>query len=219
MEHGETGPKIITVKSADYGAKLRFLGLQDYLGVWQAMQQFTLARTRETADELWITEHPPVYTLGLNGKAEHLLNTGSIPVIKSDRGGQVTYHGPGQLVVYTLIDIRRINLGVRQLVSLLEQAMINALAIHQIDAIARPDAPGVYVQEKKIGSIGLRIKNHCCYHGLSLNNSLDLSPFNNINTCGYPQLEITKLTELGVHINNTDLAALVTQPIMEALSP
>jgi lipoyl(octanoyl) transferase len=164
---------------------IRNLGLQDYETSWQAMQRFTQERNADTPDELWIVEHFPVYTLGLSGKREHLLNTGNIPVINSDRGGQVTYHGPGQLVIYSLLDIKRLNLGVRQLVTILEQAMIGTLADNGIIAVSKADAPGVYVNDKKIGSIGLRIKKNCSYHGLSLNNDMDLSPFDHINTCGY----------------------------------
>lgn len=196
---------------------IRNLGLQNYETVWQNMQQFTQDRDAETADELWIVEHFPVYTLGLNGKREHLLSTGSIPVINSDRGGQVTYHAPGQLIIYTLLDMKRLNLGVRQLVTLLEQAMIDTLALYKIAAIARADAPGVYVNDKKIGSIGIRIKNNCSYHGLSLNNHMDLRPFDHINTCGYSGLEVTQLADLGVTISNADLAIPVTQAITTAL--
>ncbi|MGZ5007845.1 MAG: lipoyl(octanoyl) transferase LipB [Methylobacter sp.] len=194
------------------------LGLQDYESTWQAMQQFTQNRDAETEDEIWITEHPPVYTLGLNGNPEHLLNTGDIPVINSDRGGQVTYHGPGQLVIYTLIDIKRLNLGVRQLVTTLEQAMIHALAQYRVTAVARADAPGVYVDNKKIGSIGLRIKRNCSYHGLSINNHMDLSPFDRINTCGYPGLEVTQLADLGVTAGNAELAAHIIEAINTAVS-
>jgi lipoyl(octanoyl) transferase len=197
--------------------EIRDLGLQDYESTWQAMQQFTQNRDAETPDEIWITEHPAVYTLGLNGKTEHLLNTGDIPVINTDRGGQVTYHGPGQLVVYTLLDIKRLNLGIRQLVTVLEQAMINALAQFGITAVARADAPGVYVDGCKIGSIGLRIKKNCSYHGLSINNRMDLSPFNHINTCGYPGLEVTQLADLGVTVSNAELAIPVTEAILTAL--
>lgn len=182
------------------------------------MQQFTQNRGAETADEIWITEHPAVYTLGLNGKREHLLDTGDIPVVSSDRGGQVTYHGPGQLVVYTLLDIKRLNLGVRQLVTILEQAMISTLARYNINAVARADAPGVYVDGNKIGSIGLRIKKNCSYHGLSLNNNMDLRPFDRINTCGYPGLEVTQLADLGVTVDNAELAAHIIEAINTALS-
>ena len=196
---------------------IRNLGLQDYESTWHDMQQFTQERNTETDDELWIVEHFPVYTLGLNGKREHLLNTGNIPVINSDRGGQVTYHGPGQLVIYTLLDIKRLNLGVRQLVTILEQAMISALAEHGIIAVSRADAPGVYVNDKKIGSIGLRIKKNCSYHGLSLNNDMDLRPFDHINTCGYSDLKVTQLSDLGVTISSNQLANSVIQAITTAL--
>jgi lipoyl(octanoyl) transferase len=196
---------------------IRNLGLQGYESIWQAMQRFTLERSADTADELWVVEHFPVYTLGLNGKREHLLNTGNIPVIHTDRGGQVTYHGQGQLVVYTLLDIKRLNLGVRQLVTVLEHAMISALAEYEINAVSRAEAPGVYVDDKKIGSVGLRIKKNCSYHGLSLNNDMDLHPFDHINTCGYSDLKVTQLSDLGVNISIGQLAGSVTQAITAAL--
>jgi lipoyl(octanoyl) transferase len=197
---------------------IRNLGLQDYDTTWQAMQRFTQERNTFANDELWIVEHPPVYTLGLNGKREHLLTIGNIPVINSDRGGQVTYHGPGQVIIYVLLDIKRLNLGVRQLVTLLEQAMIGVLFQHDIVAVAKLDAPGVYVKDKKIGSIGLRIKKNCSYHGLSLNNDMDLSPFDDINTCGYSDLKVTQLSDLGVTISTKQLASSVIQAITKALS-
>ena len=196
---------------------IRNLGLQDYETTWHDMQRFTQERNADTADELWIVEHFPVYTLGLNGKREHLLNIGNIPVINSDRGGQVTYHGPGQLVIYTLLDIKRLNLGIRQLVTILELAMISALAEHGIIAVSRADAPGVYVNDRKIGSIGLRIKKNCSYHGLSLNNDMDLRPFDHINTCGYSDLKVTQLADLGVTISSHQLANSVIQAITTAL--
>lgn len=191
------------------------LGLQPYLPTWQAMQAFTAARQAETPDQLWIVEHPPVYTLGLNGKREHLLAIDpQIPVIRSDRGGQVTYHGPGQVLVYVLLDIRRLGINIRQLVSFLEQAMIAVLAGLGIAAAARAEAPGVYVDGAKIGSIGLRIKNHCCYHGLSLNNRMDLSPFAAINPCGYQGLKVTQLADLGVHLSDVELSDALAQAII-----
>jgi lipoyl(octanoyl) transferase len=199
-------------------AVIRDLRLQDYDATWRDMQRFTQHRGTETADELWITEHPPIYTLGLNGKLEHLLDTGAIPVINSDRGGQVTYHGPGQLIIYTLLDIKRLDLGVRQLVTILEQSIIVALAQYGIPALARADAPGVYVNGKKIASIGLRIKKNCSYHGLSINNHMDLRPFDYINTCGYAGLEVTQLADLGVTVSNAELALPVTHAIMMAIS-
>jgi lipoyl(octanoyl) transferase len=198
-------------------AVIRNLGLQNYEAIWRDMQQFTQNRSPETMDEIWVVEHFPVYTLGLNGKREHLLNTGNIPVINSDRGGQVTYHGPGQLVIYTLLDIQRLKINIRELVTLLEQAMICTLAQHGIIAVSRADAPGVYVNDKKIGSIGLRIKKNCSYHGLSLNNDMDLRPFDHINPCGYSDLKVTQLSDLGINISTNQLASSVIQAITTAL--
>ncbi|MGR9099804.1 MAG: lipoyl(octanoyl) transferase LipB [Gammaproteobacteria bacterium] len=182
------------------------------------MLAFTENRKAETADELWIVEHPPVYTFGLNGKPEHLLEPGPIPVIRSDRGGQITYHGPGQLIVYALIDLARHQLGVRALITILERAMIETLAQYGIAAYARPEAPGVYVEGKKIGSVGLRIKKNRSYHGLSLNNRMDLSPFKGINPCGYPGLEVTQLAEHDVYIQNHELAVPIVHHIFRQLS-
>ncbi|MGR8936035.1 MAG: lipoyl(octanoyl) transferase LipB [Gammaproteobacteria bacterium] len=196
---------------------IRRLGQQDYRQTWQAMQDFTLQRDAHSPDELWIVEHPPVFTLGLNGKREHLLNPGEIPVIASDRGGQVTYHGPGQLVVYVLLDIKRRKLGVRQLVTLLEQAVIATLAQYGIVSAARADAPGVYCGGKKIASIGLRIKKDCSYHGLSLNNDMDLAPFERINVCGYPGLQVTSLAEQNVRIGLHELAVPLIQTLCDSL--
>jgi len=193
------------------------LGRQDYETVWRQMQEFTQQRNEETADEIWIVEHLPVYTLGLSGKREHLLQLEDIPVIETDRGGQVTYHATGQLVVYVLLDIERLKKGVRDIVTILEQAMIDTLAQYGIKAIARPDAPGVYVDGKKIGSVGLRVKKGCSYHGLSFNNNMDLSPFDNINTCGYPDLEVTQLADLNVKIETYELAIPVVHQILQAI--
>ena len=197
---------------------IRNLGLQDYDITWQAMQRFTQERDLDANDELWVVEHPSVYTLGLNGKREHLLTIGNIPVINSDRGGQVTYHGPGQLIIYILLDIKRLNMGILQLVTILEQAMISVLAEYDITDVSRIDAPGVYVNDKKIGSIGLRIKRNCSYHGLSLNNDMDLRPFDHINTCGYSGLKVTQLSDLGVTVSSKQLADSVTQAITVAIS-
>jgi lipoyl(octanoyl) transferase len=196
---------------------IRNLGLQPYQTTLAAMQAFTQQRNEKTQDEIWIAEHPPVYTQGLNGKPEHLLKITDTPLIKSDRGGQITYHGHGQLVVYTLLDINRLKLNVRQLVTMLEQAMITTLAQYGIIAVAKPDAPGVYVEGKKIGSIGLRVKKGCCYHGLSLNNDMDLSPFDNINICGYSELEVTRLSDLGVKISTQELAIPVVSALFNSL--
>jgi len=197
--------------------KIVDLGLQDYEATWLAMKSFNEQRTSVSDDELWVVEHQPVYTLGLNGKSEHLLNTGEIPVVKCDRGGQVTYHGPGQLVIYTLLDVERLKLNTRSLVTLLEQAMINTIAQMGIEAVARVDAPGVYVEGQKIGSIGLRIKKQGCYHGLSLNNAMDLRPFNNINPCGYSDLKVTQLSDLGVIISYKSLSDSLTHAITSLL--
>jgi lipoyl(octanoyl) transferase len=180
------------------GAVVRRLGRLDYLTAFAAMQAFTDARDATTLDELWVLEHPPVFTLGMNGKPEHLLAPGDIPVIQVDRGGQVTYHGPGQLVVYVLLDLRRTQRGVRQLVTLLEQSVVDLLAFYGIQGYARPEAPGVYVNQAKIAALGLRIRRGCSYHGLSLNVAMDLEPFQRINPCGYPGLQVTQLCELGI---------------------
>lgn len=193
------------------------LGRQPYWSVWQQMQQYTLARQAASSDQIWITEHPPVFTLGLNGKREHLLAETSIPVVDCDRGGQITYHGPGQLIIYLLLDLRRLGLGPRQIVSIMENAIISTLKQYGIQATANPKAPGVYVGGQKIASLGLRIKAGCCYHGLSINNQMDLSPFQLINPCGYPGLEVTQLANLGVDIANHELAVPVLHQLIQAL--
>lgn len=178
---------------------VRRLGEADYVSTWQAMQDFTLARTPATADQLWLLQHPPVYTLGLAARGEHLPRTANaIPVIKTDRGGQITYHGPGQIVVYTLIDLRRLGIGVRALVRRLEHCVIDLLEQYGIDAHGREHAPGVYVGESKVAALGLRIRNGCSYHGLSLNVDMDLDPFAAIDPCGHPGLRVTQLRELGI---------------------
>ncbi len=164
------------------------------------MREFTDQRTSDTDDELWLLEHAPVFTLGQAGLPEHLLDPGPIPVIQCDRGGQVTYHGPGQLVAYLLLDLKRARVGVKQLVHLLEQAVVDVLADHQILARSRPDAPGVYVGEAKIASVGLRVRQGCSYHGVALNIDLDLTPFMRINPCGYPGLAITRARDLGLSL-------------------
>ncbi|MEJ2393520.1 MAG: lipoyl(octanoyl) transferase LipB [Candidatus Thiodiazotropha sp.] len=175
---------------------VRNMGLRPYAETWRAMREYTDQRDAESPDQLWLLEHPPVFTLGQAGKPEHLLAPGEIPVIKTDRGGQVTYHGPGQLVAYLLLDLRRAGLGVRGLVTLLEQAVIDLLRAEGIEASAREDAPGVYIAEAKIASVGLRVRHGCSFHGLSLNVAMDLTPFERINPCGYPGLEVTQLSEL-----------------------
>ncbi len=176
---------------------IRDLGLVDYTSTWQRMQEFTDQRNDETVDEIWLLEHPPVFTQGQAGKAEHLLFPGDIPVVQVDRGGQVTYHGPGQLVAYVLLNIKRRNLGVRQLVNLIEQSLVDTLAQNQVTAYAKADAPGVYVDEKKVASLGLRVRKGCTFHGLALNVDMDLSPFSRINPCGYAGMQMVQSRDLG----------------------
>lgn len=175
---------------------VRQLGLRDYEPVWQAMQQFTDERDKNTEDEIWLVQHPRVFTLGKAGKQEHLLNTGDIPVVKVDRGGQVTYHAPGQLVAYILLDLNRLNVGVRELVTRLETSIINVLSEYGVTAESRRDAPGVYVEGRKIAALGLRLRRGFCFHGMALNVDMDLEPFARINPCGYEGLEITQITDL-----------------------
>lgn len=176
---------------------VRHLGIRPYLQTWQDMQTFTDQRDADTPDEIWLLQHEAVYTQGQAGKAEHLLHQTDIPVVQSDRGGQITYHGPGQLIAYLLIDVRRKGLGVRQLVTAMEQAVIALLARSGIEAVAKPDAPGVYVAGAKIASLGLRIRRGCSFHGLALNVNLDLTPFSHINPCGYAGLAMTQTATLG----------------------
>mgnify|MGYP001817018665 FL=1 len=176
---------------------IRELGLQSYEPVWQSMQQFTNTRDETTADEIWFTEHESVFTLGLNTQPEHLLAPGEIPVIQIDRGGQVTYHGPGQLMIYPLIDLRRAGLGVRDLVTALEQSVVDLAAEYGIEAASRCDAPGVYVDGVKLASVGLRIRRGASFHGMALNVDMDLEPFSRINPCGFKGLELTDLARLG----------------------
>jgi lipoyl(octanoyl) transferase len=177
---------------------VRHLGQVEYERTWREMQSFTDSRSADTPDEVWYLQHAPVFTLGRNGKQEHLLDTGNIPVIQVDRGGQVTYHGPGQLVVYPLLDLTRLQLGVQSLVRILEQTVIDLLAGHGITATRRDKAPGVYVDGRKIAALGLRVRRGCCFHGLSLNADMDLAPFSMINPCGYPGMQVTQLADLGV---------------------
>jgi lipoyl(octanoyl) transferase len=190
---------------------LRWLGRVDYEPTWRAMQRLVDARGPETPDEIWFLEHPPVFTLGMNSKPEHMLGTGDIPVVQIDRGGQVTYHGPGQLVVYPLLDLGRAKLGVRALVQGIERAIVATVAEWGIEAYGRRDAPGVYVGPRKLASVGLRIRRGCSYHGLALNVAMDLEPFRRINPCGYAGLEMTQVSELG---GPADLGA-----VADALAP
>ena len=177
------------------------LGLAEYSPIFHAMEAFTDARNDSTEDELWVVEHPPVFTQGMAGKAEHLLSRSNIPVVQIDRGGQITYHGPGQLVVYTLIDFKRRKISVRELVSRLENSIIAALAEYGIAAAADPKRPGVYVDGKKIASLGLRVRGGCTYHGVALNVDMDLEPFSRINPCGLVGMQMTQLRDLGVALD------------------
>jgi len=177
---------------------VRRLGCVDYLPTWQAMQHFTDERGADTDDELWLLQHPPVFTLGMAADPSHVLAAGDIPVVQTDRGGQVTYHGPGQLVLYALLDLRRNGLGVRDLVMLLERAVIELVGAHGVQAQGRRDAPGVYVDGRKLASVGMRIRRGASYHGLALNVDMDLSPFARINPCGMAGMQVTQLADLGV---------------------
>jgi len=195
---------------------IRDLGRQDYIPVWEAMRRFTDERNSRTPDEIWFLTHNPVFTQGQAGKAEHLLAVGDIPVVQIDRGGQVTYHGPNQLVVYLLLDVRRLSFGARQLVDLIENAVIDCLGYFNIVAETRTKAPGVYVKDAKIAALGFRIRKGCSYHGLSLNVAMDLGPFNRINPCGYQGLQVTNLvdhltSQLGRDIDAESAAGLVNQ--------
>ncbi len=195
------------------------LGRVEYQPTWHAMQSFTAARDETTPDELWLLEHPPVYTQGQAGKPEHVLDPGDIPIVQIDRGGQVTYHGPGQLVAYLLFDLKRHQLGVRDLVRKMEQSVIDLLADYGIESYGKVDAPGVYVQregmEAKIAALGLRIRNGRSYHGLSLNVNMNLEPFSRINPCGYANLQVTQLADFG-HIDETParVTAKLTRTIL-----
>ena len=185
---------------SEINISVKHLGLTDYRETWGKMKTFTQARDASTTDELWITEHAPVFTQGQNGKPEHLFDTGDLPVIQIDRGGQVTYHGPGQLVLYCLLDLNRLGLGVRSLVTHIEVSIIELLRRYNVKAIARKDAPGVYVNQAKLAALGLRIRKGRCYHGLSLNVDMDLSPFTRINPCGLKGQAVTQIADLGIPI-------------------
>lgn len=202
---------------------VRQLGLQPYAPVLERMHQFTDTRTAETADELWVLQHQPVYTLGQAGDKSHILDAGNISVVQSDRGGQVTYHGPGQLIIYVLADLRRLNIGVRTLVSIIEDAVIALLKSYGVASSSRRDAPGVYVAENKIAALGLRVRRGCSFHGLSLNVDMDLEPFSRINPCGYSGLGVTQLNDqltdemTGAHID--EVATGLTRVLTAKLQP
>lgn len=203
---------------SDVTTRLRHLGLVDYEPTWRRMQAFTDHRDKNTADEIWFLQHPPVFTLGMNASREHLLMPGDIPVVEIDRGGQVTYHGPGQLVVYPLLDLERAGLGVRQLVCALEKSVIELVATWGIEAYGRRDAPGVYVGESKLASVGLRIRRGCSYHGLALNVDLELEPFSRINPCGYRGMKVTRLADLGVEAGVDETAARLETLLLRELA-
>ena len=186
--------------------KTRFLGREDYVPCWEAMQRFTNERDATTPDEIWFCEHPPVFTLGLNAAQEHLLAPGDIPVVQIDRGGQVTYHGPGMLMIYPLIDIRRARIGVRDLVTALEQSVVDLVREFDIAAAAKPEAPGVYVDSAKLASVGLRIRRGASFHGMALNVDGNLEPFSRINPCGFEGLEMTDLKRLGAGLSLEETA-------------
>jgi lipoyl(octanoyl) transferase len=196
---------------------IRVLGLQPYEPVLEAMRRFTEQRDASTMDEVWLVEHPPVFTQGQAGKAEHLLVPGEIPVVQSDRGGQVTYHGPGQLVAYLLLDVRRLGFGVRDLVSRIERSLIELLAGYDVQAAAKPDAPGVYVNGAKIASLGLRIRNGRSFHGLALNVDMDLAPFRRINPCGYAGLAMTQLRDLAGPIEFNEVSTRLREQLVKHL--
>jgi lipoyl(octanoyl) transferase len=196
---------------------VRDLGLHDYEPLWRGMQRFTESRSPQTPDEIWFTEHPPVFTLGLNASRDHLLTPGDIPVIQVDRGGQVTYHGPGQLMIYPLIDLKRARLGVRDLVTALEQTVVDLVADYGIEAASRKDAPGVYVEERKIAAVGLRVRRGASYHGMALNIDVDLEPFSRINPCGFSDLEVTNLTTLGIGATPAEIREQVQAHLLKHL--
>jgi lipoyl(octanoyl) transferase len=202
---------------ADMMPLVKHLGRADYQSTWEAMKQFTVMRTTATRDEIWLLQHPPVYTQGQAGKPEHLLRANGIPVVKIDRGGQITYHGPGQIVMYLLLDLRRWKINVRELVRLMEQAVVNLLAQHGVIAQARDDAPGVYVHDAKIASLGLKIRNGCCYHGIAFNVDMDLSPFDYINPCGFAGLRVTQARDVGITDSAEQLEQQLAQNLIDLL--
>lgn len=202
---------------------VKSLGRTNYEATWRAMQAFTLARTADTQDEIWLTEHPPVYSLGLNKKTVRMPLRDDIPLVETDRGGKITYHGPGQAIMYVLLDLKRYDLSIKQLVSLLEQAVISLLAQQHIHAFVLPNAPGVYVKNQhqetaKIASLGLRIKNNCSYHGLSVNVDMDLSPFDAIDPCGYVGLQVTQTKDLNVEMTVAQVSEALANKLTNDLT-
>ena len=214
MQHAERNPALVE-RSAP---RVKQLGLVEYEPTWRAMQAFTTARGPDTRDEIWLVQHPPVYTLGVAGRTAHLpRGRDDIPVVRIDRGGQITYHGPGQVVAYVLLDMKRRALTVRPLVRLLERAVIDLLEHYGIRAAGRDEAPGVYVADAKIAALGLRITRGCCYHGLALNVDMDLSPFHAIDPCGYPGLSVTQLRDRGVADDADRVGARLAEHLMRLL--
>ncbi len=201
------------------GAVVRSLGQVEYEPTWRAMQAFTAQRVADTPDELWLLEHPPVYTLGQAGKPEHLIAATDIPVVPIDRGGQITYHGPGQVVIYVLVDLRRRGYGIRELVARMERAVIDLLAGQGVTAERLAGAPGVYVDGAKIAALGLRVKQGCTYHGLALNVDMDLAPFAAINPCGYPGLRVTQCRDLGIALSVQQVEEALAQALLDAIYP
>jgi lipoyl(octanoyl) transferase len=212
-QHGSASPATPHFSSP----VIHSLGLVEYQPTWDAMKRFTAERTKDTRDEIWLVQHPPVYTQGLAGRPEHMLHSTSIPVVKIDRGGQITYHGPGQIVAYLLLDMRRWKINVRELVRLMEQSVIGLLGEYGVAATGREDAPGVYVGDAKIAALGLKIKNGYCYHGLAFNVDMDLTPFTNINPCGYAGLRVTQACELGITVPINELQAELAQNLIHGL--
>lgn len=197
--------------------RVRHLGLQPYEPMLQAMQAFTDSRNSDTMDEIWLLQHEPVFTQGQAGKAEHVLQQTQVPIVQTDRGGQVTYHGPGQLVAYLLLDIRRLGMGVRQLVTVMEEALVSTLAEYEVSAYAKADAPGVYVNDAKIASLGLRVRKGCSFHGLALNVDMDLGPFLSINPCGYPGLDMVQLKDVVTTVEIDEVGQRLLHNLLQLL--
>lgn len=209
---------VVGIQNAILAPKIKFFGMAEYEPTWHAMRHFTTHRTADTRDEIWLLQHPPTYTQGQAGLPEHLLNARQIPVVQIDRGGQITYHGPGQIVAYLLLDLRRWKINVRRLVRLMEQSVINILAAYNITARGREDAPGVYVEDAKIAALGLKIKHGCCYHGLAFNIDVDLTPYDYINPCGYKGLRVTRLRDFGVNTPLQQLEQLLAAQLLTLLA-
>ncbi|MBF0264853.1 MAG: lipoyl(octanoyl) transferase LipB [Gammaproteobacteria bacterium] len=196
---------------------IKKLGIQPYIPIWEKMQQFTDQRDDQTEDELWVLQHPPVFTLGRHSDESHILHRGKIPIQKIDRGGQVTYHGPGQLIIYCLLDLKRLKLGVRQVVTVMEDAVIDFLSLYEVNAYAKEKAPGVYTAEGKISALGLRVRKGKCYHGLSVNIDMNLQPFQSINPCGYANLDVVQLSDYTDQVSLPKCGQQLSQALHEHL--